>query len=187
MGPGKDTHGTPVPAREGCGWPTTRCTVLTNVHNQEDRHHYFQQRTWKRNRAQSSSARIQQRTERRVVLFSRLSRSWVWCCFPLCSLLVLCFSPPPFLLLFASSVSLVGGVVFSLLILLGVGAFFYLLAVVLPLSSKIELSTAHATILCQINRSESEVFFREIVVSFLICFSFTFPAFCWIVDLGSHH
>ena len=27
MGPGKDTHGTPLPEREGCGWRTTRSTV----------------------------------------------------------------------------------------------------------------------------------------------------------------
>ena len=27
MGPGKDTHGTPIPEREGRGWATTRSTV----------------------------------------------------------------------------------------------------------------------------------------------------------------
>ena len=39
MGPGKDTHGTPLPDREGRGWPTTSSTrgLPTNDHKTETR------------------------------------------------------------------------------------------------------------------------------------------------------
>ena len=36
VGPGKDTHGTPVPDREGRGWPTTSSTKTTTDKRQQD-------------------------------------------------------------------------------------------------------------------------------------------------------
>ena len=36
VGPGKDTHGTPVPDREGRGWPTTSSTKMTTDKRQQD-------------------------------------------------------------------------------------------------------------------------------------------------------
>ena len=66
VGPGKDTHDTPMPEREGRGWPTTRSTVrqtcttkktgtvFNNVHGSEAVLSLV------------SSARIQQRTEQIV-------------------------------------------------------------------------------------------------------------------------
>ena len=64
VGPGMDTHGTPVPEREGCGWPTTRAT---NVHNQKtDTTVFTNVHGSGAVLSPASSARVQQRTEQVV-------------------------------------------------------------------------------------------------------------------------
>ena len=112
----------------------------------------------------------------------------VFCCFPFlcCAVLLLllgvvCFLPLP-----------CGCVVFPPL-RFGCGC---LLAVMLPLSFKIELNTLNKTKQSQTKRSESKVFLKVTsVVSFLsscVFFSFTFlfsffDVFCWVVDLWEGH
>ena len=59
-----DTHGTPVPEREGCGWPTTRAT---NVHNQKtDTTVFTNVHGSGAVLSPASPARVQQRTEQVV-------------------------------------------------------------------------------------------------------------------------
>ena len=114
-----------------------------------------------------------------VVLFSRFSRSWRRACFVLFSHRVLCLSPP----LFGCCLLplLCGWCCFPLLLLLGVGAFLRLLAVVLPFSSKIELNTVNAIKRSHIRRSVREFFFdREL--SFL-----RLLYFWWVADLWEGH
>ena len=68
MGPSKDTHGTPVAEREGHGWPTNTINSATDVHNQKTDTTVFNTKHGSGAvLSPVSSARIQQRTERRRV------------------------------------------------------------------------------------------------------------------------
>ena len=68
MGPGKDTHGTPMPAKEGRGWPTTRSTVRqTCTPKRQTPLSFSTYMVAEPCSVQFSSDRIQQRTERRYV------------------------------------------------------------------------------------------------------------------------
>ena len=50
----------------------------TNVHSQEDRHHCFQQHTWKRSRAQSSSAQPESSSEQYVGTMDKKLTDSLW-------------------------------------------------------------------------------------------------------------
>ena len=66
MGPGKDTHGTRVPEREGRGWPTTRSTVRQTCTTKRKTPLSSNNVHGSGALSPVSSARIQQRTEQVV-------------------------------------------------------------------------------------------------------------------------